>query len=58
MKKTDVIKKIAKKSLGFRTLETRKNYCLDARSVYVWDVKAALEAAYEAGRMAAKVKEG
>jgi len=58
MKKTDVLKKIAKKELGFRTLDTRKNYAFDNRSIYVWEAKAALEAAYEAGLKAAKAKKG
>lgn len=38
-------------SLGFETLEVRKSDREDFRSVAVWQVRAALEAAYEAGRV-------
>lgn len=41
---------IARKHLGVRTLETRKADGLDFHDCAVWNLKAALEAAYAAGR--------
>jgi len=38
--------------LGFDTLETRNSDRLDFREVAVWQVREALQAAYEAGRTA------
>lgn len=38
--------------LGFGTLETRNSDRLDFREVSVWQVKAALQAAYDAGKAA------
>lgn len=46
----NTIGKIATTALGFETLETRNSDSLDFRDLAVWQVKAALEAAYEAGR--------
>jgi hypothetical protein len=43
---------IAYKHMGFQTLERRKMDALDFRDVACWTAKAALEAAYEAGRAA------
>lgn len=43
---------IAKEILGLETLETRNSDSLDFREHAVWTLKAALEAAYEAGRKA------
>jgi hypothetical protein len=40
--------------LGFGTLTTRNSDRLDFREVAVWQVREALEAAYEAGKQAAK----
>ena len=40
---------IAKKVLSIETLETRKMDSLDFHDVAVWQVKKALEAAYQAG---------
>lgn len=40
---------IAKK-LGFETLETQNDDSKDFREVSVWELKAALKAAYEAGK--------
>jgi hypothetical protein len=45
---------IAAQHLGLDTLETRKADSLDFRDVAVWQVRAALEAAYAAGLAAAK----
>jgi hypothetical protein len=50
----EVLAAIAREKLGFTTLETRKSDSLDFRDVAVWSVKDALEAAYRAGREAAK----
>lgn len=43
---------IAKKELGFSTLETRRSDSLDFRSCAAWTVKEALRQAYELGRQA------
>ena len=40
---------IIAKRLGFDTLETRNSDRLDFREVAVWQIRAALRAAYEAG---------
>ena len=40
---------IAKQHCFFETLETRKSDSLDFHEVSVWGLKAALEAAYNAG---------
>jgi hypothetical protein len=45
---------IAQKHLDIETLETRKSDRLDFHEVAVWNLKAALEAAYRAGLEAAK----
>lgn len=47
---------IAKEHLHLETLETRNSDSLDFHEVSVWGVKAALEAAFEAGKSAAKTK--
>ena len=47
---------IAKKHLKIETLETRKSDSLDFHDVAVWSIKAALEAAYQAGRKSAQGK--
>ena len=41
--------KIASMHLHLETLETRNNDSLDFHDMAIWSVKAALEAAYEAG---------
>jgi uncharacterized membrane protein len=46
----DLIALIARETLGFETLETRNADALDFREVAAWNVKAALEAAFAAGR--------
>ncbi|MCD4823046.1 MAG: hypothetical protein K8S55_00425 [Phycisphaerae bacterium] len=48
MQKT--LERIAAQHLDFETLETRKSDSLDFYDVSVWGVKAALEAAYQAGQ--------
>ncbi len=50
MNKDKTIEKIAKEKLGLDTLATRKMDELDFHDMSVWQLKAALEAAYEAGR--------
>ena len=58
MSKTDdaarerTIWEIAKRELDIETLATRKSDALDFYDIGVWGLKAALEAAYEAGRAA------
>jgi len=47
------IKKIATDILGLETLETRNSDGLDFHDMGVFEMKEALEAAYEAGRQAA-----
>ena len=44
------IAEIASKHLHLETLETRNRDSLDFHDMAVWSIKAALEAAYEAGR--------
>ena len=45
-----IIQKIAADHLSIDTLETRNSDSLDFREVSVWNVKAALQAAFDAGR--------
>jgi hypothetical protein len=52
MRKT--INQIAKTHLDLDTLEERKMDSLDFHELAVWQIKAALIAAYEAGRQAGK----
>ena len=47
-----IIEDIAKKEFGIETLEERKMDSLDFHDVAVWQVRAALEAAYRAGQAA------
>ena len=47
---------IAKEHLFFETLETQYSDGLDFHDVSVWDVRSALEAAFEAGRESVKKK--
>jgi hypothetical protein len=44
--------------LGFDTLETRNSNRLDFHDVAVWQIREALEAAYEAGHQAATKEKG
>jgi hypothetical protein len=50
----ETINQIAKTHLDLDTLEERKSDSLDFHELAVWQIKAALIAAYEAGRQAAK----
>lgn len=45
------IEDIAREHLGIYCLETRRSDSLDFYDVPVWGLKAALEAAYNAGRL-------
>lgn len=54
MSKDKIFTEIAKKYLRIETLERRNRDCLDFHDVSVSGIKAALEAAYEAGRKARK----
>ena len=53
-RKDEVLTNIALTHLGFETLEERKSDSLDFKDVGVLNVKAALEAAYAAGRASRK----
>lgn len=52
--KAEILTTIAQEHLNFETLEERKSDSLDFKDVGVLNVKAALEAAYEAGRASRK----
>ena len=54
--KAEILTTIAQEHLNFETLEERKSDSLDFKDVGVLNVKAALEAAYAAGRASAKRK--
>ncbi len=45
-----ILAEIAARHLFLETLETRNSDSLDFHDMAVWSIKAALEAAYEAGR--------
>ncbi len=49
----EVVKKQMER-MGFSTVESRRSDALDFKDVSVWTAKAALEAAYEAGRKSAQ----
>lgn len=46
----ELLAEIARKALNIKTLDTRNSDGLDFHEVAVWEVKAALKAAFEAGR--------
>lgn len=46
----EILEKIAREKLGIKILDTRNSDALDFHDVAVWNVKAALEAAYKAGK--------
>lgn len=48
-----ILEEIAAKTLYIETLETRNSDSLDFHDVAVWNIKAALEKAYEAGKASA-----
>jgi hypothetical protein len=52
----ECITQIARQHLCMSTLETRDRGDLDFHELGVWNVKAALEAAYAAGRQSATAK--
>lgn len=47
---TETLEAIARKHLDLTTLETRQDDDKDFHELAVWSIKAALEAAYNAGR--------
>jgi hypothetical protein len=50
-----IILEIAKEEIiGIETLETRRSDSHDFHDVAVWEIKAALEAAYKAGQQSVK----
>ncbi len=55
-KQEQLLEQITKQHLLIDTLETQSSDRLDFHDVSVWGVKAALEAAYEAGLKAAQTK--
>ena len=52
-----VLEDTAKEHLRVPTLETRKSDSLDFHDLAVWQLRAALEAAYQAGLAVAKRKQ-
>jgi hypothetical protein len=56
MKLNQLLEHIAQQHLFIDTLETQSSDRLDFHDVSVWGVKAALQAAYEAGLKAAQTK--
>jgi hypothetical protein len=48
------LEQIARTTLGLETLETRRSDGLDFHDLAVWQIKQALQAAYDAGRASAK----
>jgi hypothetical protein len=54
---TKLLDQIAKEHLFIETLETQHSDRLDFHDVSVWGVKAALQAAFEAGRKAASTNQ-
>ena len=48
-----LLQQIALEHLDIETLETRNSDRLDFHEVSVWDIKSAMQAAFEAGRKAA-----
>jgi hypothetical protein len=53
MDREQTVRELATKHFGVETLEERKSDRLDFHSVPVWSMRAALGAAYDAGRAAA-----
>ncbi|MDP1655731.1 MAG: hypothetical protein Q8K91_12755 [Hylemonella sp.] len=51
------LEQIARRRLGMDSLETRKSDRLDFHDLAVWNIAAALQDAYEAGKKAADKKE-
>lgn len=53
-KSQDLLEKIAREHLFIQTLETQMSDRLDFHEVSVWGIKNALQAAFEAGQVAAQ----
>ena len=53
----NLLEQIAKEHLFIETLETQHSDRLDFHDVSVWSVKPALQAAFEAGRKAARTNQ-
>ncbi len=51
---TKPLEHIAQTLLGLETLDTRNSARLDFHDLAVWNIKTALQAAFEAGQQAAK----
>jgi hypothetical protein len=51
------LEQIARRRLGMDSLETRRSDRLDFHEVAVWNIAAALQDAYEAGKAAAPKKD-
>jgi len=47
---TATLEQIAREKLGIATLETQRSDSIDFHEVAVWQLRAALEAAFEAGK--------
>jgi hypothetical protein len=56
MTKQKTIQHIAREILDLKTLETRKSDGLDFKEQAVWSIAKALDAAYEAGRLAGRTR--
>jgi hypothetical protein len=54
MNTQQILAQIAQKLLGIETLQERKSDSLDFHDLAVWSIDLALQAAFEAGRKAAK----
>jgi len=52
--KDATIQNIARDVLGLETLETRRRDSLDFHELAVWQIREALEAAFEAGRQTSR----
>ena len=52
--KDATIQNIARDLLGLETLETRRRDSLDFHELSVWQIREALEAAFEAGRQTSR----
>ena len=54
MTKNEAVKKIASRALGIIHMEPRDRDGLDFHDLSVWQIREALEQAYDAGREAAR----
>ena len=50
----EALERIGKEQLALETMETRYSDDLDFHDIAVWNIKNALQAAYEAGRKASR----